>query len=172
MASIAIFYGTNQGHTRSVAERVAAAFGEPAPALVDVKQARAVDLVAHDKLVLGAPTWGVGELDDSWEQLLPDLADVSLDGKTVALFGLGDQRAHPESFVDSLAVLYEAATARGAQVVGDWPTDGYEFLLTSAVRDGRFVGLAIDEVSQPDLTDDRIARWVARVREAFAGGAS
>jgi flavodoxin long chain len=170
MGKIAIFYGTEQGHTRSVAQRIAAAFGDPVPDVIDVAEARAADLERYDSLVLGAPSWGVGQLCDSWEQLLPDLEDVSLAGKRVALFGLGDQQGHPESFVEALHVLHEAVSARGATIVGSWPTEGYEFLVSSAVRDGRFVGLALDEASQSELTDDRVRRWVAEVSDELTGG--
>jgi flavodoxin I len=171
MAKIGIFYGTNQGHTRDVAHRIARALGNLVPAVIDVADARAEDLLRYDQLILGTPTWGIGELADSWEQLLPGLDDVSLAGKRVALFGLGDQAGHAESFVDALGLLHDVVIGRGAVVVGDWPTDGYDYLVSAAVRDGRFVGLALDEMSQPELSDSRIERWVSQIRDLLTGGA-
>jgi flavodoxin I len=170
MAKLGIFYGTNQGHTRDVAQRITRAFGEPHPDVIDVADARAEDLLAYDQLVLGTSSWGVGELADSWEQLLPFLDDISLSGKRVALFGLGDQAGHAESFVEALGLLHDVIAGRGATVVGHWPTDGYTYLFSSAVRDGRFVGLALDEMSQPELTDSRIERWVSQLRDLLTGG--
>jgi flavodoxin I len=169
MAKLGIFYGTNQGHTRDVARRIARAFGDPAPDMLDIADARAEDLLRYDRLVLGTSSWGIGELADSWEQMLPFFDDISFEGKQVALFGLGDQAGHPESFVDALGLLHDVVVGRGATVVGDWPTDGYEFLVSAAVRDGRFVGLALDEMSQPELTDRRIDSWVSTIRVLFTG---
>jgi len=170
MGKIGIFYGTNEGHTRDVAQRIARALGQPAPDVVDVADARAEDLLRYDALILGTSSWGIGELADSWEQLLPRLDEISLAGKRVALFGLGDQAGHAESFVDALGLLHDVVVGRGAEVVGGgWPTDGYSFLVSAAVRNGRFVGLALDEMSEPDLTDDRVARWVSQIREPLTG---
>ncbi|RMF69726.1 MAG: flavodoxin FldA, partial [Cyanobacteria bacterium J069] len=48
-----------------------------------------------------------------------------------------------------------------------WPTDGYDFNESKAVRDGKFVGLAIDEDNQSDLTTERIQSWVAQLKREF-----
>ena len=37
-----------------------------------------------------------------------------------------------------------------------------------AVKNGKFVGLAIDEDNQSDLTDERIKIWVAQIKKEFA----
>jgi flavodoxin I len=36
------------------------------------------------------------------------------------------------------------------------------------VEDGRFLGLVIDEINQPELTAERIAAWVAELVTAFS----
>jgi len=38
------------------------------------------------------------------------------------------------------------------------------------VQGGSFVGLAIDEHTQPELTDERVARWVDGLRREFTSG--
>ena len=164
MTDIGIFYGTNQGNTRRVAERVRLALGEPPADLIDAADAHPSDLERFGALVLGTSTWGVGELVDAWEAFVPLLDEVDLTGKRVALFGLGDQATHAESFADALGVLHDAVAARGADIVGAWPAEGYDFVDSMALRDGRFVGLVIDETSQPELTGSRIDRWVERIR--------
>lgn len=50
-------------------------------------------------------------------------------------------------------------------MIGYWPNQGYEFEASKALtEDGsHFVGLALDEDSQYDLSDERIATWIEQV---------
>ena len=57
--------------------------------------------------------------------------------------------------------------ARGARVVGRWPTSGYDFSASQAVDDGHFLGLALDQENQPGLTGQRVESWLALVRPAL-----
>lgn len=52
-------------------------------------------------------------------------------------------------------------------VVGFWPIKGYSFYYSTAEMDGKFVGLAIDEDSQPELTEERINKWVEQLKGEF-----
>jgi flavodoxin I len=44
--------------------------------------------------------------------------------------------------------------------VGAVSTDGYTYDDSEAVVDGKFVGLALDEVNEDDKTDERIDAWL------------
>lgn len=46
---------------------------------------------------------------------------------------------------------------------GAWPVDGYAFKASQAIIDGRFVGLALDPVSQPALSEARIDAWLQQL---------
>lgn len=94
----------------------------------------------YQHLILGASTWGIGDVQDDWFDGLTKLENTDLSGKTVALFGTGDPQGSPDSFVDALGVLYEKIIEQGAKVIGFWPTDGYEFDASKAEREGRFEG--------------------------------
>jgi flavodoxin I len=95
------------------------------------------------------------------------LQDVDFTGKTVALYGLGDQEKYADNFVDALGILYDFVTARGARVVGAWPTDGYDFMASKAERDGEFVGLVLDQDNQKQLSDDRLETWLRLIAGEF-----
>ena len=56
--------------------------------------------------------------------------------------------------------LYDAAEAAGATMVGSVSTDGYTYDDSDSVVDGKFVGLALDDVNEDDKTDDRIDAWI------------
>ena len=59
--------------------------------------------------------------------------------------------------------LYDAAKAAGANVIGEVSTDGYTFDDSDAVVDGKFVGLALDDINEDDKTDGRIDAWIAQL---------
>lgn len=85
----------------------------------------------------------------------------------MALFGLGDQVGYPDTFLDAIFFVAEQVRERGAQVVGAWPTVGYTFTQSWAVETGHFLGLALDEDNQSDLTQGRVNAWVTQLRSEF-----
>ena len=64
-----------------------------------------------------------------------------------------------------MAELYNAAKNAGANIIGAVSTDGYTFDESEAVVDGKFVGLALDEVNEDDKTDERINAWVEEIKQ-------
>lgn len=171
MAKIGIFFGTDTGRTRLIAKQIARKLGDAADVPVNIGRVTLADFLAYDALIVGSPTLGDGELpgqsvglnQPSWEEFLPQLADADLTGKTVAIFGLGDQKKYAEEFVDAIGLLHDAFVARGARVVGRWPTAGYDFAASQAVDGDEFLGLALDQHHQPVLTEERIDRWLAQI---------
>ena len=122
-----------------------------------------VQVETIDLLILGIPTWGIGEIQDDWAVFLPGLKDLDLTGKKVAIFGLGDQESYPDTFSDALGTLYDSLSETGCEIIGSWSTLGYEFMDSSALRDGMFAGLVLDEENQPQLTDLRIKDWLETI---------
>ena len=59
-----------------------------------------------------------------------------------------------------MGTLYDEAIRKGAQVIGFTDTDGFEFSQSLAERNGKFIGLALDEDNQPGNTANRIAAWI------------
>jgi flavodoxin I len=177
MARIGIFFGSNTGNTRKIAKMIKKRFpdddlmAEP----LNVNKATPELVAGYDWLILGTPTLGEGDLPGldadcqhpSWAEFLPTLADVDFSGKTVALYGLGDQDKYADNFVDALGLLHDFVTARGARVVGAWPTDGYDFIASRAERDGRFVGLVQDLDNQKMLLEDRLETWLRLISGEF-----
>lgn len=58
-------------------------------------------------------------------------------------------------------------TDLGARVVGDWPSDGYEFNASAALQENRFVGLVLDQDNQHDLTEQRLDNWLAQIKSTI-----
>lgn len=165
MAKIGIFFGTQTGNTETIAEQIQAALGGAAiAALHDIAEAEPEDLAGYDCLILGCPTWNVGELQSDWEGFYDRLDEIDFSGKRVAYFGAGDQVGYADNFQDAIGILEAKVGSLGGKTVGYWSTDGYDFSESKAVRNGQFVGLAIDEDNQSDLTEDRIAAWTSQLK--------
>ena len=175
MARIGIFFGTDTGRTRLIAKQIAKKLGDEADAPVNIGRTTLADFLAYDALILGSPTLGDGELpglstgldQPSWEEFLPQLAGVDLSGKIAAVYGLGDQKKYPDEFVDAIGIIHDVLVAGGARVVGRWPTSGYEFNASQAVDGDDFLGLALDQINQPVLTEERVNTWLAQILPAL-----
>ena len=167
MKEIALFYGSYTGVTGDVAHRIAKELGED---LVDVYNISkdGEQMKNYNKLIIGTSTWSIGELQEDWDRFMPVLEKMDFTGKIVALFGTGDQVGYPDTFLDGMGMLYETFQFRGARFVGTWPTTGYDFTSPLPLLDhDHFVGLAIDEDNQPELTDQRIKEWCSQIRPEF-----
>ncbi|MCG3205828.1 MAG: Flavodoxin [Elusimicrobia bacterium] len=93
--------------------------------------------------------------------------DLSMSPLTSAVPSLGDQNGYPDTFLDAVGTLGNKIIERGGTLVGFWPTDGCSFNKSTAIKDGRFMGLAIDTVGQDELTEERIDKLVAQIRAEF-----
>jgi len=168
MTKIGLFFGTQTGNTETIAEAIQTAFGgESVVTLHNVADIELSDFAGYSNLIVGCPTWNIGELQSDWEGLYDELDDIDFSGKKVAYFGAGDQVSYTDNFQDAVGILEEKISGLGATTVGYWSTEGYEFNESKAVRDGKFVGLAIDEDNQSDLTNERISAWVSQLKQAF-----
>lgn len=175
--NIAIFYGSTTCYTEMTAEKLKVLLeSDPAlPAdssvsLHNIKQQPLQRMQDYDVLILGISTWDFGELQEDWEAHWDDIAGVDLDGKIVAIFGMGDQIGYTEWFVDAMGMLSDAIAGQHCQRIGFWSTEGYEFEKSKAVTpDGEwFVGLALDEENQYDQTDSRLLGWSAQLMAEIA----
>jgi len=164
---IALIYGSTTGNTSEIAHKVQSAIGEDNVELFDVEEAGLAALEYFDNVIFAIPTWDYGEVQSDWQEVWDEIDELDMDGKTVAFIGVGDQFAYAEWFVDAMGMLHDKVIARGAEAIGQWSTEGYEYDESKAVtEDGKwFVGLALDEDCQPDQTDERIEQWSKQISE-------
>lgn len=166
----AIVYGTTTGNTEEVASLVEAGLEGVALEKHDIASLSASDLTAYDVLIIGCPTWNIGELQSDWEDVYEQLDSVSFRSETrFALFGCGDAFGYPDNFQDAIGIIYRKLAERGATGgFGFWPTAGYEYEESLAVLESRpneFCGLAIDNDNEAELTEQRVADWCSQLRE-------
>tara|TARA_B110000008_G_C16848778_1_gene515919 strand:+ start:368 stop:889 length:522 start_codon:yes stop_codon:yes gene_type:complete len=163
---IGLFYGSTTCYTEMAAEKIRGIIGEDLVDIHSVKETPLSFMANYDLLLIGISTWDFGEIQEDWNELWEDIATTPMKGKVVALFGLGDQEGYGEWFLDAMGLLHDELKTAGAEFVGFWPNDGsYEFEASKALTEdqSQFVGLALDEDSQYELSDERIATWVEQV---------
>ena len=167
---IGLFFGSSTCYTQMAAEQIAAALPQFRVEIHDIAHTRLRIANQYQLLILGIPTWDYGELQEDWERVWPDLAEVDWPSKVVALYGLGDQDGYPEWFQDALGYLWTRITQLGATTVGLWPAAGYRFAHSAALTPEHkyFRGLALDEASEFDLSSDRIQAWCGQIAVEFA----
>ena len=159
-----IFYGSSMGTTEILANDIAVAMGVDSADVHNVSSALVDDVQNYDCILLGSSTWGLGELQDDWYDFLEGLKGQNLAGKKVGLFGTGDAEAYPDTFCDALGIIYDAIESSGCEFVGSFEPTDYAVTCSAVCKDGIFVGLAIDDSNESDLTEDRIKIWVAAIK--------
>ncbi|NKN32795.1 flavodoxin [Marichromatium bheemlicum] len=169
MQQIGLFFATDTGTTEIIAERIQRHHFSPETlALHPLDETDATVVNAHHALIFGTPTVGYGDAPYALERFLDQLDAVEFGDRPVALFGLGDQMGYPDVFVDALGMFHAELQARGARLIGYWPTTGYDYEASKAdLGDGRFCGLVLDEDNQPELTEARLAHWIEQIRPAL-----
>ena len=162
--AVAVIYGSAMGNTESAANIIADKLG-----ISDVLNIADIDadkINSYDKLICGTSTWGSGDLQDDWDGF--DFSGLSLSGKVVAVFGMGDSESYSDTYCGGMGKLAQNLKDAGATLVGEVSTDGYNFEASDAVVDGKFVGLALDNDNQEDQTEARIDAWIAQIKPHFS----
>lgn len=172
---IALFYGSSTCYTEMCAEKIQRYFHESTDNTYHVEIFNIADTPVttmndYTYIILGIPTWDYGELQEDWEDCWDDIEDIDFKGKTVALFGLGDQIGYPEWFLDAMGYLHNKTLVQGANIVGYWPNEGYTFTGSQALTEdqSQFLGLALDDENQFDQTEERIAKWCDQLKADFS----
>ena len=168
MNKTGIFYSFNSTKTAKAAEKIISEFG-PDFNIVSVNAEVITEelFLSFTNLILGVPTWFDGELPNYWDEFVPALEDLDLKSKTIAIYGLGNQAEYPENFGDAVGIIAKLIQERGARLVGFTSIEGYNYESSRAVEDDKFLGLILDQETQPRLSKDRISNWVKDLKTQF-----
>jgi flavodoxin II len=174
---IAIFYGSTTCYTEMASEKIQTELEsivsqqgiEANISMFDIKEHALEKSTQYDLVLYGISTWDFGELQEDWESTWDDIKALDLAGKTVAIFGLGDQLGYADWFQDALGMLHDELIVLDCDVIGYWPNQGYEFTASKALtEDGEFfVGLSLDDENQYDQSDERVKQWCAQIIEEW-----
>ncbi|MDO6524555.1 flavodoxin FldB [Motilimonas sp. 1_MG-2023] len=162
---IGLFYGSTTCYTEIAAEKIRDAIGEELVDLFNIKETPLSKTQDYDVLILGISTWDYGELQEDWAELWQQLNGLTVQGKIIALYGMGDQEGYSQWFQDALGMLHDELLPQNPTFIGYTSVDGYKFEASKALTAdaSQFVGLALDEDNQYDLSDERIQNWAIQV---------
>ena len=163
---IKLIFGSDTGNTDHIVGTYVVNLLAPFEVIVtEVHNLKPKDWVSEDIIILGIPTWYDGDLQSDWEDYYEEFKKIDFTGKTIAIFGLGDQIGYSEFFVDGIGILAKVVLDNGGKIIGHWPTKGYDFEESKAlVNEHYFYGLAIDEDNESDLTFERVDQWVKQLK--------
>ena len=170
MKKIGLFYGTDTGNSERVAQDIEERLeGVAQVELHDMIDVEAKSFEPYKYIILGHPTWYYGELQSHWEDFWEEFKQVDFSGKHIACFGLGDQYDYAEYFLDAMGLTHDIAVENGATPHGYTSTESFDFEASKAVTEDNafFVGLALDDDQQPELSSTRIDAWVEQIKEDF-----
>jgi len=179
MAS-AIVFGTSTGSTETIASLLAENLPQvEGPFDVETIEGSVKDFFEkYDSLIVGTPTWNTDADTErsgtGWDEIYyGEMQDMNLQGKKVAVFGLGDQSSYAENYADATGELHDVFQKLGCTTFGYTSQEGYEHEDSKAIRGDKFCGLLCDECNQEDLSAERVTAWVAQLKtEGFFEGGS
>lgn len=92
MPKVIVLYTSLTGNTEEMAEAIAQGAKESGFEVVckEAYDAKPAELLEYDAIVMGAYTWGDGELPDEFLDFYEDMDGLDLSGKQAAAFGSGD----------------------------------------------------------------------------------
>ncbi|WWY42181.1 flavodoxin [Bacillus altitudinis] len=114
---VLLVYATMSGNTEAMADLIEKGLKE-AGASVDRHEAMDIDAeLLHDysHILLGAYTWGDGDLPDDFIDLYEEMEELDLAGKAFAVFGSGDTSY--EHFCGAVDLIEEKVKELGGDIV-------------------------------------------------------
>jgi flavodoxin I len=162
---IGLFYGTDTGNTEDIALEIQKKILWANVNLHEICEASPELILSYDYLILGIPTWDFGGIQTDWEEYWEIFSMLDFSKKFIALFGLGDQIGYPEYFLDAMGLLHDVVVKNGANITGQFSIEGFAFKESKALSNDKnyFVGLAIDEDQQHEISSQRIDSWIQSI---------
>ena len=166
---VKLIFGSDTGNTDYVVDTYIINMLDPLEVeVIEVHNLKPEDWETDNLIILGIPTWYDGELQSDWEDYFEEFQQIDFTGKTVAVFGLGDQIGYSEYFVDGIGILAKVVLENGGKIIGHWPTEGYDYDESKGLlNEDYFYGLALDEDNESDLTFQRVEKWVRQIKQSL-----
>ncbi|WP_367670559.1 flavodoxin FldA [Sodalis-like secondary symbiont of Drepanosiphum platanoidis] len=167
MKKIGIFFGSDTGNTEYIAFLIQKILGKDIVDVYDISKSYKKDIEKYKFIIFGIPTWYYGEAQCDWDDFFPIFKTINFSKKIIALFGCGDQEDYSEYFCDAMGTLYKNIINKNKiKLVGKWSTSGYYFDESKGlINKKNFIGLAIDQDRQSNLTKIRVKKWINQIKD-------
>ena len=124
-------------------------------------------MLDYKRLIIGCPTWHIGELQDDWDFIYGKYKELDFNGITAAFFGCGDLVGYADNFLDAIGLLAKPFMENGGTLIGRWPTEEYDYDNSLAEDGDEFLGLGLDNDNEEELTEERLIIWAELIKDEF-----
>ena len=170
MYTIGLFYGSTSDNTK-IATDFMKEYLETHDIKVDVFDIADIDvsdILNYNKIIIGCPTWNIGELQSDWDSVFLEFEKLNFNGKIAAFFGCGDQTGYPDNFLDAIGILAKPFIESGGKIIGKCSPDPYEFRESLALDGEMLLGLGLDyDNDDEDFCEDLMISWLDDVMDQF-----
>jgi flavodoxin I len=169
MKKIGIFWGSSSGNTEIAVEFMEEYLQSDGFEVdsFDIGEVGPEKILDYENIIIGCPTWNIGELQDDWDFIYEKYKELDFNGITAAFFGCGDQVGYADNFLDAIGLLGKPFMENGGKLIGRWPTEGYEFDNSLALDGDEFLGLGLDNDNEEELSEERMIIWAELIKDEF-----
>ncbi len=121
MKNITIVYGSTTGSTQTAANLIKETLTDKGAVVQihDVSKASVKDVTGADLILLGASTWGEGDIQDDFLGFYEAMNTSEFAGKNLAVFGCGDSAMFPHVFCEAVTLIENKGVECGSKVVSE-----------------------------------------------------
>lgn len=121
MKNITIVYGSTTGSTQTAANMIGEILKAKGSevAIHDVSKVDTSVVAGADLVLLGASTWGEGDIQDDFLSFYDSMGKNHFADKALAVFGCGDSAMFPHVFCEAVRLIEEKGTESGAKVIAE-----------------------------------------------------
>ena len=169
MKKIGMFWGSSSDNTKTAAEFIIEylEMNEIEIESFDIGEIGTDKILEFDNIIIGCPTWNIGELQEDWDAVFSDYEKLDFSGKTAAFFGCGDQVGYPDNFLDALGILGKPFMKNGGSVIGRCNKDDYEFRESVGLENNQLLGLGLDYDNEDEKCEDQMIMWLENIMGEF-----
>lgn len=119
MSKVLVVFASMTGNTEEIADLIEEGLQSEGAVVdkYDVLDVDASKMEEYDSIILGAYTWGEGEIPDEFEEFYDEMAGMDLTGKSFAVFGSGDRSY--EYFCGAVDLIEAMISETGGTVILD-----------------------------------------------------
>tara|TARA_X000000368_G_C22808520_1_gene613617 strand:- start:164 stop:724 length:561 start_codon:yes stop_codon:yes gene_type:complete len=170
MKKIGLFWGSSTSNTEEAAKFMKEYLEneEHKVDFHDISEVDVEEILKYDNIIIGCPTWHIGELQEDWDAVFLKYEKLDFSGKTAAFFGCGDQVGYPDNFLDAIGLLGKPFMENGGKLIGKCARGDYEFSDSVALDGDMLLGLGLDYDNDEDECEGQMIMWLEDILEEFA----
>ncbi len=157
---IGVFYSSGRGKSEFTATLIKDLLKESCDIYKIADKNTVENLKKYKAFIFIVPTYGFGEPHEDWKKGIEAILKVDFEDRLVGIIGRGNQGFYAATFVNGMRPVYDALIEKKANIVGFTDIDGYDFVKSSAVVDGKFIGLPLDEIFMLQEIKERLESWI------------